>query len=249
MAASARSSFRERYRHTFNKRPEHGWCIIFGYPIGRLLVLLIAPVGWIRPNALTLLGFGCKMSAAAGLLSARSTAGLAASLALLQAGSILDCMDGTLARLRGTSSEIGALADKVGDIVALFVLGAVVGVRACRESGEPLWIAVGCAGGFAHLLRVYTFWVMRFLTHERVDEAALTGLAPIPAWGEIGREWLRGWPHMLRFRESDQYFFVAVFVLAADFRWAAAVFSGTLVFGCCWRLGEHFLALRRRRGA
>src|SRR5215510_14467002 len=94
-----RRSFAERYRMMRTRWNEDWWSIAFGGPIGNLLTAVIADIRWITPNGLTWLSFLCKLVAAPLLLCDTWTADLVA-IALFQGHTVLDCMDGTLARYR-----------------------------------------------------------------------------------------------------------------------------------------------------
>ena len=56
---------------------------------------------------------------------------------------MLDCVDGQLARLRGTSSPIGAHLDFLMDELKAFLLVAAAGVRLWRETNQPFWLLEG----------------------------------------------------------------------------------------------------------
>ena len=95
----------------------------------------------LTPNAVTLLGF-CVSVAAAGLAGAGFL--LAAGIVFL-AGSVLDLMDGALARLSGRVTRFGALLDSVMDRLgeaALFLGIAIHGVRADLGDGRLLFLMV-----------------------------------------------------------------------------------------------------------
>ena len=95
----------------------------------------------LSPNAVTLLGFGVAAGAAvlvgAGFL-------LAGGIVFL-AGSVLDLMDGAMARQSGRVTRFGGLLDSVMDRLgeaALFLGIAVYGVRAGLGEGRLLFLIV-----------------------------------------------------------------------------------------------------------
>ena len=74
-------------------------------------------------------------------------------LCLLASG-VLDCCDGELARLRGTSSRLGHVLDVVGDTLVAVALLAGIALRLLHAGTFPGWPALvalllGVAGAFA----------------------------------------------------------------------------------------------------
>lgn len=234
-AEQAKVSFWDRYRALFNKRGNDWWSIVFGYPVARLLVLPLVGLRWVTPNALTLASLACKCAAAAVLLS---DVHVLWAVVLLQANTIFDSMDGTLARARRSFSRVGALLDKIGDGAGLFVLMAAVGWRAAQDSGDSIWIVVGCTGAAAYLCLCYMHWVSVAL-RETPAPKATAGLVETPSWREIGREWLAGWIRIGRFAEADFYFWIALFAAFEEFRGAAVLIASTQLLGLCVRLVTH----------
>ncbi|HEY4120388.1 MAG TPA: CDP-alcohol phosphatidyltransferase family protein [Byssovorax sp.] len=97
----------------------------------------------ISPNAVTIVTFFIGVAGAA--LCARGTyAGFLAGAACMQANSILDGVDGELARVRFQHSKIGQWLDTIADDVsnALYYVG--IGVGALSSKYAP-WSTVACA--------------------------------------------------------------------------------------------------------
>ncbi len=93
------------------------------------------------PNIVTILGFSVSVAAAALVGSGFLLAGGAVFLV----GSVLDLMDGALARLTGKTTRFGALLDSVMDRLgeaALFLGMAVYGLRADLGDGRLLFFIV-----------------------------------------------------------------------------------------------------------
>jgi len=105
-------------------------------PLARLLLRL-----HLRPNQLTILGFGVSLLAA--LAFARSRERLAGSLLILSG--LFDFFDGSLARLSGQVTPFGAFLDSVldrySDLVVLLGL-LLLFVRAGRRAEVLLTMAV-----------------------------------------------------------------------------------------------------------
>jgi 1L-myo-inositol 1-phosphate cytidylyltransferase / CDP-L-myo-inositol myo-inositolphosphotransferase len=105
----------------------------------------------ITPNTISVLSF-LTVLLGAGLIAAPGRwTGLAGGI-LVQAGFILDCSDGEVARARGLSSERGALLDTILDRYAdLAVLAALV----LAAGGNPTVWAWGFAAAAAGMLIPY----------------------------------------------------------------------------------------------
>lgn len=235
--------FWEHYRQLFNRRGEDFWSIVFGYPVARLLVLLVLPIGWITPTLLTLIGFAVKGGAVTCLVIDDVGATWAAA-GLLQLAQIFDSMDGTLARARPAFSHTGGFLDKITDAVSLYAIATAVGVRAAAETGDWHLIVLGSAAGACFLLLCYMFWIVR-ATGETVTPRSMAGAAPVPSWAAIGREWLRGWGRALAFGEADLYLWIALF--AVFDRWRECVYLLLITQGVVVlkRAVDHLLTMRR----
>ncbi|MGZ8997539.1 MAG: CDP-alcohol phosphatidyltransferase family protein [Allosphingosinicella sp.] len=110
-------------------------------PISRRITALLINVGWLRPIHMT------WCTAAIGLLMAASLFfggenGLVIGAWLLQAASVIDGVDGEMARATYRSSEQGATLDTVVDMITnlAFVLGMTVSLTMYRG---PHYAAIG----------------------------------------------------------------------------------------------------------
>lgn len=111
-------------------------------PLATPLVLVLAKTP-ITPNQVTLASF-LVATAAAGLLAGwLGYAGLVAGTALFTFAYVLDCVDGMLARYRGTASTVGQHFDFLMDEIKSFLLLGAAASRLFRESGEPLLLVAG----------------------------------------------------------------------------------------------------------
>jgi CDP-diacylglycerol--glycerol-3-phosphate 3-phosphatidyltransferase len=124
----------------------------------------------LTPNAITVIGFGVVV-AAAGLIG---TGNLLAGAVVLTAGSLLDAVDGALARATGGTSAFGSFLDSTLDRAAEAVLyGGVAAyyLGAAADPAAPVLLALlAMAGSF-----------MVSYTRARAEGIGLTasvGLAP-----------------------------------------------------------------------
>ena len=157
------------YRERLNKvrtKTDAAWLSrTIGYPIGWRLVALIGDIPWITPNLLTIIGLISVIAAAILFCFQDITLNIIATV-LLFLHLIMDCADGTLARYRHSSSNLGAFLDKVGDAIGFSALATAAGIRAYFEAGpfhnSPWIVAVGALGGTFFVIVCYMYWVVAY---------------------------------------------------------------------------------------
>jgi hypothetical protein len=120
-------------------------------------------------------------ASAAVLAFARGWPALLVGVALLEFAYVLDCVDGQLARLRGTSTPIGAHLDFLMDELKAFLLVAAVGVRLWRADGRTRWLLEGLAALVAVAAAISLTTFLR-----RPEYAAATGAAVNRGRGDYG---------------------------------------------------------------
>lgn len=145
-------------------------------------VLLPALVGSrITPNQVTFASLGVFGVACALLVGWPGHLGLIVAVAVLELSYVLDCVDGQLARLRGTSSRVGAHLDFLMDEIKAFLLVAATGARLWHADGKVLWLIEALVGltAVASAISLTTFI-------RRPEYIAATGKAPSAAAGDYG---------------------------------------------------------------
>lgn len=212
-APATRKPFAQRYRAMRTRWNSEWWSIMLGGPVGNLLNACIADVAWITPNRLTWLSFLCKLAAAPLLLLGTRSADLAV-IALFQAHTVLDCMDGSLARYRKRPSAMGAFLDKTTDMIGLLAIMAALGWRTAQETGDlrALLVAMLIAG--STLLRFYVYWVVMHLEREAKVAAPTVGDRRFDystmTTGQRARLYLRSMSKIVFFSEADFYFWFSL---------------------------------------
>lgn len=114
-------------------------------PVSTPLVLLLAPTP-VTPNQVTLASFGVALGAATVLIAWLGYPGLVVGTAVFSLAYVLDCVDGMLARQRGTASPAGHLFDFLMDEIKSFVLLGAVSLRLYRESADSRYLVIGIVG-------------------------------------------------------------------------------------------------------
>lgn len=209
-------SFAERYRAMRSRWNSEWWSVMLGGPVGNLVNAFIADVSWITPNRITWVSFLCKLAAVPLLLLGTWSADLAV-IALFQAHTVLDCMDGSLARYRKRPSAMGAFLDKTTDMVGLLGIMSALGWRAYVDDGDALamMVALLIAGGT--LLRFYVYWVVMHLEREakvaapsvgdkRFDYSAMTAKQRLMLY-------VKSMTKVVFFSEADFYFWFSLGLL------------------------------------
>jgi len=253
-APRARRTFAERYRLMRSRWNEDWWSIAFGGPIGNVLNAVIADIPWITPNGLTWLSFLCKLAAGPLLLLDVRGADLTA-VVLFQLHTILDCMDGSLARYRKASSAIGAFLDKVTDMIGLVAITSAIGWRVYVDTGDAAAMLISVMIAASILLRSYAFWVVAHLERERRVSRPTVGDHRRDYSAMTFREraglYVRSMGKIFAFAESDLYFWFGLGIVLGRMRemiYFLSLATGLWLLGI---LGYRFWTvarLDRRRG-
>ena len=113
-----------------------------------LAAVVVVPLERTRvtPNQVTLATLFVFAGAMAILILVPGWRALLAAVVVLELAYVLDCVDGQLARVRGSSSPVGAHLDFLMDELKAFLLVAAVGVRLWRADDDAV------AGGGARFL-------------------------------------------------------------------------------------------------
>ena len=118
------------------------WTVWLVDPLASRLVWLVAPLRWVTPNLLTMGAFLLGVVAAV-CFAQGDYPWLVAGAVVFHVSFVLDCMDGKIARLKGTGSVFGAWLDYVFD--RLRVLSCAValmgGMYAKTDNIHYLWLA------------------------------------------------------------------------------------------------------------
>ena len=148
---SAWSEIKDIYRKT-NKPQDFLFNQWFCRPPAAVMVYVLKNTS-ITPNQVTFLSLATALAAYAMMLLWRSHLGLALSVIPLWFAFVLDCTDGQLARMRGTSSQVGAHLDFLMDEIKAVMLVACVSGRLAWQHHDQgfetkaiFWLVVGLVG-------------------------------------------------------------------------------------------------------
>jgi len=169
----------EVYRQT-RKPKDILWNRFVARPLAAVLLVPLRATR-VTPNQVTLLTLIVFAGGAAMLALWPGWRALVIAAGVLEASYVLDCVDGQLARLKGTSSPVGAHLDFLMDELKAFLLVAAVGVRLWRSSGNAIWVVEALLGlvVVASAISLTTFL-------RRPEYAAATGAAVRMGAGDYG---------------------------------------------------------------
>ena len=186
---------------------------------------------------------------------------------LLQIGLLLDHLDGTLARYRGTSSALGSYFDKVADVYAWQAISIALGWVVYEDTGNAALLLLAPLASFSLLVMGYIKWV--YVHEEDRRKWRLAAADPTAAVARenarpassgppvrtradwirfIGVRLLRAWA----FEEVDLFFWVGLFLVLdrlVILVWLLAVSQGVQVIGVTIRRAAHLAAFDRERDA
>jgi phosphatidylglycerophosphate synthase len=187
-------------------RDDAFWGLVVARPLAAVALYPIADIRWLTPNVVTVISIACCL--VAGALGAMSGTSLAViAVALIFCRSVLDSLDGQLARYRALSSHFGGYFDKASDAfgwAALYAAAAASGYAATRA---PWALLVPLVGVTALSFQGITYWLDRDLrTPGTLSQP--TGRSPLSIAG-----WLRNLWRIVLFEEPDYYLWISLGLL------------------------------------
>ena len=170
----------DAYRRTQKPR-DILWNRFVARPLAALFLVPLARTR-VTPNQVTLATLAVFVAGAVMLAVGPPTRGsLVGAVAILELSYVLDCVDGQLARWKGTSSPVGAHLDFLMDEIKAFVLVAAVAIRLWRGSLDARWLLEGLLGLVAVATAISLTTFVR-----RPEYAAATGAAVQHGAGDYG---------------------------------------------------------------
>jgi hypothetical protein len=134
----------EAYRRT--KKPKDiPWNRWVARPLAAVLLVPLMR-SRVTPNQITLASLAVFAVAMALLITQPGQRGLIIAIVVLEFSYVLDCVDGQLARFRGTSTPVGAHLDFLMDELKAFLLVAATSARIWTERDRVEWLFEGLTG-------------------------------------------------------------------------------------------------------
>jgi len=147
---------RDRLQRIRNFQSKDWYAALFVRPLSILIMLVIADWKVVTPNRLTTLANLTKLGAAWCLLD-RSL--WVWSIVLMQAGCLLDHLDGTVARYRRMFTKLGSYYDKASDMVTWALTMAAAGWYVYVDTGEAYYLLLALAAAVGMDVCGYTKWL------------------------------------------------------------------------------------------
>jgi phosphatidylglycerophosphate synthase len=169
----------DAYRRT-RKPKDILWNRFVARPLAAVVIVPLARTR-VTPNQVTLATLAVFLAGAALMALGRSWGALVAGAAILEVSYVLDCADGQLARLKGTSSPVGAHLDFLMDELKAFTLVAAVAVRLWQPAHDARFLLEGLLGLVVVAAAISLTTFMR-----RPEYAAATGAAVRQGAGDYG---------------------------------------------------------------
>ncbi len=135
--------------HETRKRRDSWWTVYFVDPVACRVALPVANHTRITPNGLTVL------SLVLGVASATCFAmnQLLAGAAIFYLSFMIDCVDGKIARLKGTGTPFGLWLDYVGDRIRVVLCAAGLAYGQYAVTGDVGYVVLGAAVAVLDLFR------------------------------------------------------------------------------------------------
>jgi phosphatidylglycerophosphate synthase len=173
------AAIRDVYRRT-RKPNDILWNRLVARPLAAVVVAPLARTK-ITPNQITLGTLLVFLAGAALMAFVPGWGALIGGAAIIEFSYVLDCADGQLARLKGTSSPVGAHLDFLMDELKAFALVAAVAVRLWLPERDPRWLLEGLAG-----LGIVAAAISLTTFIRRPEYAAATGATVSHGVGDYG---------------------------------------------------------------
>ncbi|OYD07531.1 CDP-alcohol phosphatidyltransferase family protein [Paludifilum halophilum] len=135
--------------HQTYKKKDAWWTVLLVDPVAARLILPTANHTNITPNQLSIFSFIIGMTAAYCFYLGDYTALIIGAL-LYHLSFIIDCMDGKIARLKGTGSTFGMLLDISLDHIRVVICGAALIYSQFRMTEEIAYLYLGFVFLFAY---------------------------------------------------------------------------------------------------
>ncbi|MFI6596452.1 CDP-alcohol phosphatidyltransferase family protein [Nonomuraea sp. NPDC050536] len=135
--------------HETRKSRDSWWTVYLVDPIACPVALVVANRTRLTPNALTVISLALGLGSAACLAAQE----LAAGALLFYLSFMIDCVDGKIARLKGTGTPFGLWLDYVGDRVRVVFCAAGLAYGQYAATGDVTYIVVGAAVAVLDLFR------------------------------------------------------------------------------------------------
>ncbi|MEU7859549.1 CDP-alcohol phosphatidyltransferase family protein [Nonomuraea sp. NPDC049141] len=135
--------------YSTRKRRDSWWTVYFVDPVACRAALLVANRTRLTPNQLTVLSLVLGMVSATFFAMDR----LAAGAAMFYLSFMVDCLDGKIARLKGSGTPFGLWLDYLGDRIRVVFCAAGLAYGQYAITGDVGYVVMGAAVAVVDLFR------------------------------------------------------------------------------------------------
>jgi phosphatidylglycerophosphate synthase len=147
------------------KRKDAWWTVLLVDPVASRLALPIANHTGITPNQVSFVSFLVGLGSAAAFAQGNH-AMLALGALLYHVSFVLDCIDGKIARLKGTGSPFGMWLDFSFDRYKFWICAAALAYGQYQRTGEVLFVWLALFVAFFDMLRYLNAWQVAKVRRE-----------------------------------------------------------------------------------
>jgi phosphatidylglycerophosphate synthase len=147
------------------KRKDAWWTVLLVDPVASRLTVPIANHTGITPNQVSFVSFLVGLGSAAAFAQGNH-AMLALGALLYHVSFVLDCIDGKIARLKGTGSAFGMWLDFSFDRYKFWICAAALAYGQYQRTGEVLFVWLALFVAFFDMLRYLNAWQVAKVRRE-----------------------------------------------------------------------------------
>jgi phosphatidylglycerophosphate synthase len=147
------------------KRRDAWWTVLLVDPVASRLTLPIANRTSITPNQISFVSFLVGLGSAAAFAQGDHPM-LALGALLYHVSFVLDCIDGKIARLKGTGSAFGMWLDFSFDRYKFWICAAALAYGQYQRTGEVLFVWLALFVAFFDMLRYLNAWQVAKVRRE-----------------------------------------------------------------------------------
>lgn len=159
--------------HQAYKSKDAWWTVLLVDPIASRLVVPVANYTNITPNQISIVSFILGVIAAYNFYLGTGLALITGAI-LYHISFILDCMDGKIARLKGTGSMFGVLLDIMLDHIRVVICGVALTIGQFQLTGDHTFLLLATLFIFVYFFRHYnalTLYKLRRQMRSRIKNA------------------------------------------------------------------------------
>lgn len=155
-------------RQTY-KTEDAWWSVLIADPVASRLIVPVVNHTNITPNQITIVSFIVGMIAAYSFYVG-STVALVTGALLYHVSFILDCMDGKIARLKGTDTVFGFMFDIMLDHIRVTVCALALTVGQFQLTGDMTYLLLTPLLIFAYFFRHYNALMLFKIRHDMQEK-------------------------------------------------------------------------------